>query len=300
MNLIVALLEAPRPLTQAEIRGKVAGYGHDDPESARRMFERDKDDLRSLGVPLETRALDAVGAEFGYIIDRDSYALDEVQLSADEVAALAVALRVTGEEAARLGFTKVAARAPDPSEAPAPPTRVDIAADALDGVDEALIARRTVTFDYTSASGAFSRRTVDPYGLIQRRGAWYLVGHDHDRDDLRAFRLDRCSGAVRPVGDPGAYEVPDGLDLSGLVSGPTVDGTDILVAIVERLAWELTRRGGTVEGNEPDGRVRVRLTDVDPDRALPWILGFGPDVEILGPAEVREEAVQRLEAVASR
>lgn len=298
LNLTVALLDTRRPLTLHEIRDKVAGYEQDEDEAARRMFERDKDDLRRLGVPIQTVSLDAFETDWGYTIDRDEYAMPAVQLDREQVAALGLALQVSGEEAARLGLTKVAARAPDPGSLPSVGARVEVGAvDALDSLADPLVARRVVRFDYRTASGERSTRQVAPYGVVQRHGSWYLVGHDHDRDALRAFRLDRLASTPTAVGDAGVYEVPEDLDLLAAVSGPAVEGVTIEVAFVPEVAWEAGRRGEVI-GERDDGRTEVRFRDADPQRLLPWVLGFGPDAEILAPPEVRQEATDRLRALA--
>lgn len=300
VNLTVALLEARRPLTLAEIRRKVPGYRQDDPESARRMFERDKDDLRRLGVPLRTAVLDAFETEWGYTIERSEYALPPVDLTTPEITALAIALEVTREQDARLGLAKVSALAPDPEPAAPPPTRVEVGVGPLDGVADALVERRRLRFTYRSSTGATSTRTVDPYGLVQRHGAWYLVGRDHHRDALRAFRLDRFTGSPLAVGKPRAYAMPEGLDLVSLATGPSGEGVEIAVAVAPMVVWEAARRGGEVVGERADGWVDVVFRDADPDRLMPWLLGFGVDLEILAPPEVRAEAVCRLQELAAQ
>ncbi|MDP9022003.1 MAG: WYL domain-containing protein [Actinomycetota bacterium] len=294
INLTVALLETRRPLTLAEIRRDVAGYHHDDPESARRMFERDKNDLRQLGVPIETRPVDPLGPDVGYLIDPDAYALQPVELSAEEVAALSIAVQVTGEEAARPGLAKVATRAPDPAAVPTPPARIDVGGDALDGVADAVVERRSVGFGYRTASGAASTRMVDPYGVVQRRGAWYLVGRDHDRDAVRAFRMDRLTTAPEVASEPHAYTTPADLDLAAHVAGPVGEMIAAVVAFAPGVVWEIAARGGVSQGTRDDGWVVARFDDVDPQRFLPWVLTFGAHAEVLAPPELRADARTRL------
>lgn len=304
VNLTVALLDARRPLTLAQIRDRLHGYGHDDPESARRMFERDKDDLRRLGVPVETVPLDAFEAEWGYTIDPDAYAMPAVDLDAEQIAALALALQVAGDEDARVGFAKVAAGAPDPrvrevaTERPAP-ARVDLRAEALDGIADALVDRRALRFPYRTASGEQAVRTIDPYGAVQRRGAWYLVGRDHDRDALRVFRLDRLAGPVEAWGPPGAFEVPADLDLMAATEGPESETFDARVALAPKAAWQVARRGGATTEEREDGWVVAEFPDVDGERFLPWVLRVGAQAEVLAPPGLRAEAARRLRAVAA-
>lgn len=297
VNLTIALLEARRPLSLARLRERTGYYAQDDPESARRMFERDKDELRALGVPVQTR-FDPLSGEAGYVVDRGDYELPDVALDRDEVAALAVALRVTGHADERLALSKLAARAPDPlHEAPQFDARVSLETQAVDEVADAVVGRQAVRFSYRKADGQDSDRVVDPYGVVLRRGAWYVVGRDHDRDDLRAFRLDRVQGRVRPVGEPEAFERPADLRLAEHVTGPVTETVDVDLAVTDTARWAAEARGGIVVEELEDGRTRVRLQDADPWRLAPWVLGFAADVEVLAPASLRDEVVRRLEAI---
>jgi proteasome accessory factor B len=297
VNLTIALLEARRPMSLDEIRRRTGYYDQADRESARRMFERDKDELRQLGVPVRTE-FDPLSGEAGYVVDRRDYELPDVDLDRDEMAALAVALRVTGRADERLALSKLAARAPDPSGSPATvEARVSLETQAVDGVADAVVGRQPIRFDYQTAAGDQAERTLDPYGVVLRRGTWYVVGRDHDRGALRSFRLDRVRGRVRPVGEPGAYELPDTLDLAGHVAGPVGDSVDAELAVTPAARWAAEARGGRVVRQLPDGRDVVALPGVDPWRLVPWVLGFGPDVEVLAPTELRARVVERLSAL---
>lgn len=299
VNLTVALLETRRPLTFEDIRRRTRYYGQDDHESARRMFERDKDDLRRLGVPVETRALDGFDAELGYIVDRRAYELPDVDLTSEEVAALALALQLTGDESARLGLTKLAARAPDPSDLEPPVgARISMGTGPLDDVAEPLVSRRAVRFGYRRADGTTGERTVDPYGLIQRRGAWYLVGRDHDRDAVRAFRLDRTTTRIAVTGPADAFRRPAELDLAAHVEGPSEGEVDVDVAVSPAARWEVERRGGEPTALVHDDWPVYRLRAADPWRTVTWVLGLGPDAVVVGPPSVREAVVAALRRVA--
>ena len=81
LNLLAFLLTVDRPVTADEIRHTVAGYGQENDEAWRRMFERDKDLLRSLGIPLEMRPTDAWEVEHGYVIPREDYSLPDPALT---------------------------------------------------------------------------------------------------------------------------------------------------------------------------------------------------------------------------
>ena len=307
VNLTVALLETRRPLTFEDIRRRTRYYQQDDHESARRMFERDKDDLRRLGVPVETRSLDAFDVETGYIVDRRNYELPDVDLTAEEVAALALALRTTGDEGARLGLAKLVARAPDPADLSGHvPAQVALTDAPLDDVAQPLVTRQAVRFRYRRADGSDSERTVDPYAVLSRRGSWYLVGRDHDRDAVRAFRLDRTTSRITPVGEPEAFVPPDDLDPDAHVSGPTEEDVDLDVAIAPAARWEAELRGGVPTGAEhlpagvePSEAWPVyRLREGNPWRTVSWVLALGADAVVVAPDELRAQVVAALEAVA--
>lgn len=304
VNLTIALLEARRPMTFAEIRRRTGFYAQHDAESARRMFERDKDDLRRLGVPIEIRDL-TFEDEPGYVVARADYELPDIDLDPDEVAALAVAVKLTGGEGTRLTLTKLAARAPDPDDGqPRPPVSIAVHADIVDPIAEAVVRRRTITFDYRTADGAIAERTVDPYAVVQRRGSWYLVGRDHDRHAMRTFRLDRVVGDPDTLGSAGAFSPPDDLDLAHAVAGPSTETVTAHLAVTGAARWSVETRGGTVTESPSadlglDGDwLPARVDDIDPHRDIAWLLGLAPDVVVLEPGELREAFLDALARVA--
>lgn len=291
VNLTVALLETARPLTLEELRQKTRYYTQDDERASRRMFERDKDELRTLGVPIDTRER-PFSDEVGYIIDRKAYELPDVDLTPDEVAALALAVRVTGDPGAPIALAKLAARAPDPSELPETTTRVVVETSAVDGVAPAVLSRTAVEFPYRTADGTINTRRIDPYGVVRRRAAWYLVGRDHDRDAMRSFRLDRMVQPPREVGEPDAFVVPDDLDLAAIASGPGQVPTPIELAVDDGARWAVELRGGRDTGRLHGRRSVFEVASANPRSDLAWILSLGPDVTVLAPSEVRD-AVER-------
>jgi len=298
VNLTVALLEARRPMTLTDIRQKTRYYTQGDAESSRRMFERDKDELRRLGVPIETREV-AFADDVGYVVDRDRYELADVDLTSEEVAALVLAVQLTGTDGAQLALAKLAARAPDPAAlAAAPTTRVTVAPDPVDAIADAVVQRTPLRFRYRTADGDTADRTVDPYAIVQRRGAWYLVGRDHVRDAVRAFRLDRLVGKAREAGASGGYTVPDDFVPAAAVSGPEGQRVDVEVAVHPQARWAVELRGGVDTGRTHAGLAVLRLPDLDPVRDRSWLLGLGADVVVLEPADLRAQVVAGLRRLA--
>lgn len=175
LNLVIALRETRCPLGAAEIRTRVAGYGQSDREAFRRMFERDKADLRQLGVPIETAPLGRFDDRTGYRIDPRRYDLPEVRLEPAELTALAMAVEVTGlADEAGSALLKLAVDTGDPAAARAPgepPIELALDAPHRSVLMEAQLARKVVRFTYTPPGRAPSRRTVDPYAWSTAQGA---------------------------------------------------------------------------------------------------------------------------------
>jgi len=297
VNLTVALLETRRPLTFTELKRRTGFYSQRDHESGRRMFERDKDDLRRLGVPIVVEDV-AFGEDLGYRIERRAYELPDIDLDPEEVTALAIAVHLTGGEGTRLALTKLLARAPDPGPvADTPALTVRIAADAVDAVAAAVVTRTSLAFRYRTADGRTSDRQVDPYAVVQRRGSWYLVAHDHDRDALRAFRLDRIQGDPTAIGEPGAFETPAGLDVAAAVSGPEVAGVEVELAVDAATRWAVESRGGVATGRQIGDRPVLRVTGLDLRRDLPWLLGLAPGATVVTPTTVADDVAQGIRGV---
>ncbi|MDQ1713020.1 MAG: proteasome accessory factor [Frankiaceae bacterium] len=304
VNLLLMLLSARRPVTVEQIRSVVPGYDQDDYDAFRRMFERDKDELRDLGVPLRTEPLDAWGDEVGYRVPRESYELPPIDLAPDEAAALALAARLWQSaglaDASASALLKLRAAGIDPVATAGIEPRVAARDAAFEPLLAAVRAARAVTFGYRpSYADAAVPRTVEPWGLVHRHGRWYVVGHDRDRDGTRVFRLSRIAGEVRPVGPAGAFTVPDGVDLQAEVAPFESDpatGTAI-VRLAPGAAWDV-RRAATATTEEPDGWTRAEVPIGDVDKFTEWLCGFGPDAVVLSPPEARAGVVERLRLAA--
>ncbi|MGH3850585.1 MAG: helix-turn-helix transcriptional regulator, partial [Pseudonocardiaceae bacterium] len=191
INLLAALLEADRPLSAEELRQRLPGYPAE-LGSFRRAFERDKESLRDLGVPVSVEAINpAHPGIVGYRVPKEDYYLPDLGLDDDELAALHLAASMVrfgegdtdGDGLAafwKLGGTEDRVDAENASVASLP------APAELPALFSAISARRSVGFDYRGRS-----RRIDPYRLSFRNGQWYLLGLDNSRDEQRWFRLDR-------------------------------------------------------------------------------------------------------------
>jgi proteasome accessory factor B len=225
VNLVLALLSTRQYLTAEQIRRAVPGYEADDgtaraAEAFKRMFERDKAELRELGVPLETGRTSAFDTEDGYRIARGKYELPPIEFDPAEATAVGLAARLwqsaTLGEAARSALLKLRSGGVDVDVTgnPGAVPHVDASEPQLPALLEAVRDGRAVHFDYRKTGAPVPQlRTVEPWGVLSWRGRWYLVGLDRDRGEERSFRLSRVEGAVTAFGPSGAVQRPEGVDL---------------------------------------------------------------------------------------
>ncbi len=327
IDLLLLLLHARLPLPWSEIR-KLPAYqavGRD-VASVQRQFERDKEDLRALGVPLEYVEPIEEEGEGGYIIDRRRYFLPSISFTEDEAVALAMAEGVAARMAQALGedafaaWTKLVCLPGFPTSvrgalgrrvhvAPAP------AADPreralLETIRRALSDNRRLRMRYhTRGRHGAKLRTIDPYGLLIRRGVPYLIAFDHERTDILMFRVSRIQSieALPQKGGGPDFAVPESFSLARYAEKqPWEFGSDqpvdVTVRVDRRIAWlvERTIGRGAVIAREDDGGVTVQLTATDRAALLRWVLGMGRAAEIVQPAAWRGEVRALAEQVAAR
>jgi proteasome accessory factor B len=301
MKLVAVLLDTMRPLSAEELRDMVGGYPEGGP-TFHRAFERDKEDLREMGVPLVVQALPGVDPpRDGYRILRDDYFLPDPGLEADELAALHLAVSTiqvggpTDDEALwKLGGV-IAADGLGTSPGSAEPV-ASLPADArLPMLFGAVSERRRVRLTHGGVE-----RLVDPYRLDFRRGRWYLTGLDHEREDVRSYRLDRVEGEVTTEGRAKAFERPDDIE-SGAERQPWELGEDEPVEARLRVdadqagyAVHLTGEAAVVERHD-DGSVELALPVSNPLAFRSFVLTFLEHAEVLSPPELRDDIVDWLE-----
>ena len=206
LNLVIALVNTTGRMTKEQIRGSVAGYDATASDDAfERMFERDKETLRELGVPVVTVSSATHGDDQGYRVDADAYALPPMELSSAQLGVLALAAELWQDQTVRAdalrALTKLRVVGEGTGQADAVAglaPRIHPAGPALGPLLDATHARQAVAFTYRAAStGEVMRRHVEPWRLIASGGGWYLVGHDRDRGAPRVFRLSRIVGTVK-------------------------------------------------------------------------------------------------------
>lgn len=309
LNLTAVLLATPRPLTAEELRVRVEGYP---PAGAafHRAFERDKDDLRVLGIPLKVERAPATDPPVdGYRIDPDEYYLPDPGLDPDELAALHLAsltVRLDGssdhEALWKLGGVAEVG-------ADAPPSLADLPSDdSLAPLFSAIVASEQVRFDYRGET-----RTVDPWRLDFERGRWYLAGHDIDRDAERNFRLDRIDGSVESVG-PAEHPRARGVDAPAgprpaweLGPGTPVTArirvdADYVESARRQLGANAVMEAPAVASDHPaagDGSADFVVPVTNREAFRSFVLGFLHRAELVEPLEWRNDMIQWLQALRS-
>lgn len=294
-------------MTKDRIRDVIEDYRRGSDEAFEKMFERDKDELRSLGIPIEVGHLDAFFEdEVGYRIKRDAFELPQVELEPDEAAVVGLAARVW-QHAGLADATSQALLKLKAAGLPVDREALDVVqprlvADepAFDAVWAATQSRTPVVFDYRRRGlGEPTRRHVQPWGVVSARGRWYVVGHDSDRGEPRLFRLSRIVGDVATDGRPGSFVVPDGTDVRALTRSlaPEQPVGRATIRVRKGAAQDLRRRAvSTAEAGE--GWDVLELEYADLDTAAGEVLAALDAAVAVEPPELRDLVVDRLSAVA--
>lgn len=309
LNLLIMLLVQRHYVSKERIRSIL--YPEAGEEAFEKMFERDKEELRSLGVPIEVGQIDAFfDDEPGYRIRPDELALPDIQLEADEASVIALATRVW--EHARLAeATTEAVRKLTALGVPVDVSALDIAEPRLSAEEpcfdtfwEATQERQPVEFDYQgTGDDAAATRHLQPWGVVRYSGRWYAVGLDTDRGEERVFRLSRVVGAARKVGRPGSYEVPPGTDVRATARrlAPAPSTEQVVLLVRSGTGHALRRNAERIEPGAPgpdqhttwDRLVVTRTSAGFADE----VLSQGADAVVESPASLRDEVVARLRAV---
>lgn len=314
INLLAYLLDSRRPVTFDELSRSVYAYEEKRGEALRRKFERDKDELREMGVNIAVVA-DTADGETGYTIDDHDYYLPHIELlPAERVAIEMISRLFLGSGTPFSGPAHSVVLKLDFDEGPidletrvpwlsvqSSPGESRLLRDVMDGLSR----RKTVRFTYrTWEDEEPVERHVDPYGLYSRHGAWYVVGHCHLREQIRSFKLARIVSEVEV--NPASphtpdFEVPGDFDVSRESEWPFAPrySAQAVVRFKPRLAAELAVEGLRIVDccREGDGSVVVTYRVGDPGAFLGWVLEFGPDAVVLEPDWLVEKITKKLDGI---
>jgi proteasome accessory factor C len=323
LSLISFLMAQGRPVSALEIKREVEGYSDMNDDAFARRFYADRAELESLGIQLgvEKPGEGFFEAEL-YSLPPENFYLDPIEFSDDELAALSTALMLLTDggfayaEPLRLALQQVAWGHPNPlNEGERAPVEMAMTASAggrelsqrLSKIETAISRRKTIEFTYyTMERGETEKRKVDPYHLVFRGGQFYLIGHAHERDAVRVFRLSRIQGKVgyaskaeHDFSPPEDFDRRDYGSRADWQLGETKGTAKIFIR--ERIAWLIERDFGSYgelrnvkKSDGAPGKGRVFETSYASERELiAWVLRWRQNAEVLAPDDLRVEVEKR-------
>jgi proteasome accessory factor B len=306
MNLVICLLVTRGYVSKDRIRKVVDGYRDQTPDAFEKMFERDKEELREIGIPIEVGSHEALfDDEPGYRIRRGAFELPEITLEPDEAAVVGLAARVwqhaglARQTTDALVKLRAAGVAVDRDALSMVEPRLAASEPAFEPLCDAVVTRTPVRFGYRRPGREPAERVLEPWGVLSWRGRWYVIGRDRNRDAPRMFRLSRVTTTVRKAGRAGSYRVPEGTDLRTLARTllpPPPAGTAVVRARAG--AGNALRRRATAERADSEGWDRLDLPLTHVDELAEEVVSYGADVVAVDPPELRQAVVARLQRLA--
>lgn len=304
LNLLALLSVRAQPLTLKQIRQELVGQYSDDNDAARAQFERDKGDLRRLGIPIDMVVLGGEQAgETAYRVNRNNYELSDANFTTEEIEALQIAAATVrlGAQAGEVGLWKLGAELVDPSIGPR--ATIGFSDPHLDTILGAISKHAPLTFHYKGEP-----RTVDAYGMLARKGFWYLVGYDHLRKAQRVFRVDRIEGDVK-TGKPKSYSMPSGLNIAKevptdrqMMAAGDYEHPSAQVKVDAALVRTVVREFGreAIISENADGSALFEIPCSNSYAFRLWLFAMVDKAEVVGPPDVREMVVHWLDELAER
>jgi proteasome accessory factor B len=305
MNLIFTLLVTRQYLSKEQIRQAIADYRESSQVAFERKFERDKEELRELGIAVETGSNEKYfDDEPGYRIRRDTAELPDLDLTREEAAVLGLAAQVwehaglASSSTSALVKLKAAGVDVDTDVLRMAEPKLSAHEPAFETALDAATRRIPVRFAYRRPGSETSERRVQPWRILSWRGRWYLVGHDVDRDAPRMFRLSRVDGDLMLDGEPGSFERPDEDVVSAAATAlfPRPSDRSARLSVAPGRANALRRTATEVQPGDDGRDVLVVPFSTGWDLAAE-VASYGPDVVVLDPPDLRDQVVARLRAV---
>lgn len=299
INLTIALLATKRYITKSEIFKSVEGY-EGSAESKERMFERDKDDLRSLGIEIEVGSFDPLfNDEAGYRIKQESYQLDLGAITTLEVSLLSLAAKAwqgaSLNDAAQRALVKLSSLGFPLDEANLPGSIPSISNSEFDitVVTRAIAERQVLEFLYRGHDLSSESRRVVPIGLSTRSGFWYFTGVDQAVQEIRTFRFDRVLEGFNVHKGPKDFEIPEGFEASQVFEPDAAS-----VAIIDIRKGKCNSLRALATSTKSIGewdQIQIPILDVKTLSAL--VLWHGEDAYVHAPEELRIQIVESLKAL---
>jgi proteasome accessory factor B len=299
INLTIALLATQRYLSKSEIFRTVEGY-EGSAETKERMFERDKDDLRNLGIAIEVGSFDPLfNDEAGYRIKSENYQLDLGQITPTEISLLSMAAEAWQgaalADAAQSAILKLSAIGvpADPIEIPGLSPKLSNSSKDLVVISDAIAHSDYLVFDYLSTNLLPEQRTVVPIALANRSGYWYVSGVDQEIEEVRTFRLDRILGNLEIRKNKDGFEFPIEFDVDHIDSS----ASNRLAVIDLRKGKGQALRALSVSTKDLGEWDQIRVPIHSIQSLTAEILWHGTDAFVHEPLELRQYLVEQLTAL---
>ena len=329
LSLISFLMAERRPVTALEIRQEVEGYSGMNEDAFARRFYADRAELEALGIELKVeKPAEGYYEAENYTLPPENFYLPAIAFSDSELGALRTALALLDGEFAyaeplRLALQQLSWGKPSPLDAPEQRTvALGVTAAAgghdlsqrLSKIETAIFRRKTVVFDYyTMGRDAQEPRKIDPYHLLFRGGQFYLIGHSHERGEVRVFRLSRLRSKISYSSkaehdfappedfDPRVYAVradwqlDDASDTARVWISPRVDW------LVERHFGHAGSIAPAAESDDgPDDGIVFQTAYSHPRELISWVMGLGDRARVLGPPDLMREYEEHITLLVER
>ena len=302
VNLTIALLATGRWLTKSEIYKNIDGYSGE-PDAKERMFERDKEELRNLGIDIEVGTFDPLFEdEVGYRIRPERYRIQSTEFTAKQLALISSATQswrgaiLASKATAGLSKLKALGIESDIDGIPINPHQLRSSDENLSRIIDALAIRKTVSFQYRAADNSYEDRAIEPYGVGTKNGFWYVAGNDLQRKATRLFRLDRIISEVREQGKAASYSIPIDFSMEQQLAERTRNNVAHLM-LRKGKAHALRKYSQVLEASDDWESVSYKYTDQD--SIIRELLWHRDDVKVVEPHSVRESLNSALESIAS-
>ena len=290
VNLTSALLATKRWLTKTQIFSAIDGY-EGEADAMERMFERDKDDLRKLGIIIEVGSFDPLFEdEVGYRIRPDNYKIDIDEISSLELSLISQATQVWKgavlDSTALSALVKLKSLGVDSDLDSLPSLRphVAIPQENFSVVVDAIAERKTISFFYIAADLSRQSRVIEPYGAGTKGGHWYVAGRDIEKQGVRLFRMDRIDSEIKEQGRSKSYEIPSDFSMSDQLKSPEKNSFAFLK--VRRGKAHRLRSVSTIE-EEGDEWSTIRYPYLRESELIEDVLWHLDDVQLLEPVSAR-------------
>jgi proteasome accessory factor B len=303
VNLTIALLATGRWITKSEIYENIEGYSGE-PDAKERMFERDKEELRNLGIDIEVGTFDPLFEdEVGYRIRPENYRIQISELTPQQLALISSATQswrgaiLDSKASAGLAKLKALGIESDVDGIPINPHQVTNSDTNLVKVIDALASHKTISFDYRAADNNDENRALDPYGVGTKNGFWYVAGNDLERKAVRLFRLDRVVSEVKEQGRGSSYEIPENFSMHEQLQART--RKHVAQLLVRKGKAHQLRKHAQIDASQDEwDQLQYHYSDVkELVRDLLW---HRDDVKVIEPTEVRESLLAALSSIQGR